>query len=120
MAETLFFVHSDAEAAQQIAGEYHIKGWHAESCEPGVADAIDRVASARPTAVVFCLDGDRATEVCGFAESVLSDERVIRPFMVFVGGRPADVERARATTPLGVFVNRDELQWVLKRLEVRQ
>lgn len=119
MVDTLFFVHADADAADRIAGYYRGQGWNVSTAVPAATDALDRIADSHPVAAVFCLDGECADDVHSLAEHVLGDTRMSRPLMVFVGGSPVDVARARQNMPFGVFVRQDELPWVLKRLAVR-
>lgn len=119
MVDTLFFVHQDTQAAEQIAEQYKARGWEVSVCEPDASDALDRIAESRPVAAIFCLDGECADEVRRLAEEVLGDSRLFRPLMVFVGGTPDDIAQARAMMPFGVFVREDELPWVLKRLAVK-
>lgn len=116
MADTLFFVHPDDTAAAQFAARYGARGWNVATCDPRAADALDRMASADPVAAVFCLVSGSAFEAEQLAARVLSDGRLRRPLMVFVGGFAEEVESARGHVPFGVFVSEDELQWVLKRL----
>jgi len=119
MVDTLFFVHSDAAAADQLAGYYRAQGWQVESTRPTDPDALDSIVRTRPVALVFCLDSECAADVHGLAEQVVGDARISRPLMVFAGGSPDDIARARQNMPFGVFVRMDELAWVLKRLAVR-
>lgn len=119
MVDTLFFVHPDGIAAEEIAGRYRTRGWEVSVCAPDASDALDRIAQTRPVAAVFCLDGDCADDVRALAENVLGDSRLFRPLMVFVGGSPDDIAQARAMMPFGVFVSEDELPWVLKRLAIK-
>ena len=119
MADTLFFVHSDADAADELAGYYRGQGWQVESARPADPAALDSIAHASPVAVVFCLDSECAEDVHTLAEKVVGDARIARPLMVFAGGSPEDVGRARQNMPFGVFVRLDELAWVLKRLVTR-
>ncbi len=116
MVDTLFFVHSNQEAADQFAEEYRSRGWDVASADATATDALDRVAEASPVAAVFCLEGDCAAEVNHLAESVMTDGRIHRPLLVFVGGEPEDIAAAHAAVPFGVFVRKDELPWVLRRL----
>jgi len=119
MVETLFFVHSNVESAEEVADEYRARGWSVESSSATATDALDRIAETSPVAAVFCLEGDCAQDVHDLAESILADGRIHRPLLVFVDGDPGDVERARISAPFGVFVRKDELPWVLKRLTAK-
>lgn len=116
MVDTLFFVHSDERAAEELADTYRGRGWNVSVAAPDAADALQRLETAAPVAAVFCLDDDCAAEVNALAEKVVADPDIKQPLMVFVGGNPAAVEYARSLAPYGVFVRQDELPWVLKRL----
>ena len=119
MVETLFFVHSDVASAEQLADEYRARGWSVESSSASATDALDRIAETSPVAAVFCLEGDCAQDVHDLAESILADGRLHRPLLVFVDGDSDDVAQARTSAPFGVFVRRDELPWVLRRLTAK-
>lgn len=116
MPDTLFFVSDDVVMCEALAQPYREHGWHTEQVLPDGPDALTRLAEARPLATICCLDGPSADKVRAFAESVLSDPRVVRPLMVFVGGTPDDIAQAKATMPFAVFVRAEELSWVLKHL----
>lgn len=116
MVDTLFFVDQDRDAAEEVADYFRERGWNVDCTQPAAPDALDRIAETSPVAAVFCLDGGCADDVLSLAEHVLSDERVPRPLMVFVDGSPTDITQARAAMPFGVFVHKDELAWVLRRL----
>jgi hypothetical protein len=116
--ETLFFVDSDPLAAQGLAGEYQSRGFGVAFSAPDLG-AVDQVVAAQPVATIFALGGERAEEVCSIAESIACEPRAGRPLLVFVGGVPEIVGRAKAFAPLGVFVHPDELGWVLKRLTAK-
>ena len=119
MADTLFFVYPDAAQCDGVAADFRSRGWATEVASPSDADALDRMDATQPVAAVFCMDGDESGQTLALAEAVLADERLQRPLIVFVGGSPDDVGRARESMPYAVFVKPDELAWVLKRLAVK-
>jgi hypothetical protein len=116
MSETLVFVHCDQQQAETLAVPYRDRGWRALAAPADSTGTIELIAEERPLAAVFCLDGPKAFDACSLAESILYDQRGIRPLLIFVGGTPEDVETAKSMVPVGVLVKPDELPWVLKRL----
>lgn len=116
MIDTLFFVHADENAAAGLAAHYSALGWNVATSGPNAADALEKVALTNPVAAVFCLTGTYIAEVHALAVRILGDGRVHRPLMVFVGGSDEEIGLARDDTPYAVFVNQEELPWVLKRL----
>ena len=119
MADTLIFVHPEECVVEELAAHYGALGWRVATCDPCAEEALDRAISADPVAAVFCLFGAGAHDVEQFAARLVNDVRFKRPMLVFVGGSADEVSAARDHAPYGVFVNDDELPWVLKRLVVK-
>lgn len=115
MGETLIFVGEDETSTSAIASPFAQRGWVVEVGGADPEATVERVARSEPVAAVFNMDGgcERARAA---AWAVLSDARVLRPLMVFVGGTPEEIASMRADMPFGVFVSADELDWVIKHL----
>lgn len=116
MSDTLVFVDGDHDHAEGLAATYRDKGWGVLTAPADSTRTIELIAEERPVAAVFCLDGPKAFDACSLAESILYDQRGIRPLMIFLGGSAEDAKAAKSMVPVGVFVKPDELPWVLKRL----
>lgn len=119
MAQRLLVVHGDQAEAERLASPYRDRGWEVECVLPSDAETVDVIAETKPLAAVFCIGNGEAGVMTALAEQVLSDARTLRPLMVFLGGEPTDVPRLKTEVPFGVFVNEDELPWVLKHLAFR-
>src|SRR5512139_3134245 len=104
MKQTLFFVHDDRTAAEELAAPHRDGGWQISFASPYDEDALNRIAETNPIAAVFCLDGDCFESTSQLAREVMADPRRVRPLMVFVGGSEESVMRAKAEIPVGLFV----------------
>ena len=116
MPETLFFVSDDSSELEELAAPYRDRGWGVEFASPSAGDAVDRIAETKPLAAVFCLDGACFPSTVKLAQTVLTDPRRMRPLMVFLGGDPEQIARAKTEVSVGLFVTEAELPWVLKHL----
>jgi CheY-like chemotaxis protein len=113
--ETLVFVYSDDEAAEQASAPFTARGHVVEILSPEGEECLDKVAEAKPMAVVLDISDDWMTPLV-IAQGILADERLSRPLLVFVGGSADSITQCKATLPFGVYVKPEELVWVLKRL----
>lgn len=117
MEQTLVFVYADSEAAARASEPFALKKIPFEILAPEGEQCLDRVAEAKPTAVVLDISADW-TEPLLIAQGILADGRLSRPLLVFVGGTPDSVKQCKETLPFGVYVKPEELVWVLKRLGI--
>jgi hypothetical protein len=116
MPETLFFVHEDAAALDEMSGPYQERGWGTAGASPLDDDALDRIVDADPLAAIICLDGEVAPAAQSLAEKLADDPRGVRPLIVFIGGDKETAAQAKAAVPVAVAVSFEELPWVLKHL----
>lgn len=116
MVDTLFVVHPDEHDPDVITATYRLNGWDILVSAPTTVGAIEHMVRSAPIAAVFCLDAGGGTTMIPFAEQVLADDRMRHPIMVFVDGHEDEIALARSIAPYGIFVHRDELEWVLRRL----
>lgn len=119
MADTLFFVHPDESDSRVIATDYRLSGWDIVVSAPATDGVLEHLVRSAPIAAVFCLDASYEPAMMPFAQQVMADDRTRRPIMVFVEGTEDQVALARSIAPYGIFVHRDELAWVLRRLVVK-
>ncbi len=115
MEETLVFVYADEAAAEQVSAPFSSRGYTVEILSPDGEGCLDKVAEAKPMAVVLDISDDWMTPLV-VAQGILADERLSRPLLVFVGGSADSIAQCKATLPFGVYVKPEELVWVLKRL----
>jgi CheY-like chemotaxis protein len=113
--ETLVFVYADEEAAEHAAAPFSSRGHTVEILSPDGEECVDKVAEARPMAVVLDISDDWMTPLV-VAQGILADTRLSRPLLVFVGGSADAISQCKQTLPFGVYVKPEELVWVLKRL----
>lgn len=109
----------EAEEAQAMLDTYASRGWETFAASAGDPNAHERYAEAQPLAVVFCLRGGCSDATRGLAQRIFENPGSAQPLLVFAGGEPDDVALARAVVPHAVFVNPDEVGWVLKHLTVK-
>lgn len=119
MPDTLVFVGCDVAECEQLAVPYRNQGWRAVVQDAAAPDALDHIAECTPLAAVFSFSDGSGDGLRELARSVLGDDRMSRPLLVFVGGDGADVAQTRSEMPFGVFVKPEELGWVLKHLVYR-
>lgn len=119
MADRLMLVGFETEEAQAMLDTYASRGWETFVASAGDATAHERFVEAQPLAVVFCLAGGCSEATRDLASRIFENPGSAQPLLVFAGGGPDDVALARATVPHAVFVNPDEVGWVLKHLTVK-
>lgn len=112
------FLHDEPATAERVGAPFSSKGWSVYTAGLDIT-TIDTVASLKPLAAVFCLEGCQASRAEELAAALIDDERLLRPLMVFVGGEPAHIASIKQRIPMGVFVYEDELPWVLKHLSIK-
>jgi hypothetical protein len=116
--ETLVFVYADEGAAEQLSAPFASRGHVVEILSPEDEASLDKVAEAKPMAVVLDISDDWMTSLV-VAQGILADDRLSRPLLVFVGGSADSIAQCKATLPFGVYVKPEELVWVLKRLGIQ-
>jgi len=113
------FVCNDADRCAQYAAPFRQAGWDTQTVAPDSADTLPTIEAASPVATVFDLDAGHGEAVRALAAALVADPNVARPLLVFVGGDEASVGAIKLDIPFGVFVQPDELAWVLKHLIYR-
>ncbi len=119
MAETLYFVHSDVIAAEELARPYGERGWGTVISAPNAEDAYDRAADCRPIAAVISLEGPAADDARALGLRLTQEEDFPKPLMVFLGGSADQVALMKEALPYALFVKPEELAWVLKHLSFK-
>ena len=119
MADRLMLVGFEGEEAQEMLDTYASRGWEAYAASPTDEAAHERLVAVQPLAVVFCLSGGCSDATRDLAQRLVEDPGPAQPLIVFAGGDPDGVALARTAAPHAVFVNPDEVSWVLKHLTVK-
>lgn len=118
MPNTLFFVHDDVLAAEEVARPYVERGWHVEVCPSDEQGAVDRILGAEALVAVFFLDSSDGS--CrALAHELIEDKRGGHPMVVFVDGDPQEIAQLRVQMPAALYVRLEELPWVLKHLSFK-
>ena len=116
MSSTLMFVCSDAEKYGMLAQPMQDAGFDTEMVDPGATTVLETIETAAPMATVFDLATGPEQAMQEIAKAMLADPNLPRPLLVFVGGDADTVATIKGDIPFAVFVNPDELTWVLKHL----
>jgi len=116
MSSTLMFVCTDAEKCVALAEPLRAAGWEIKVSDPTAGDALEAIEAEAPVATVFDLDNGSDQASHELARALMGDPNLPRPLLVFMGGHADTVAMIKADIPFGVFVNPDELTWVLKHL----
>lgn len=119
MADRLMLVGFEADTTQEMLTTYSGRGWEVFAASADDATAHDRFLEAQPLAVVFCLSGGCSDAARDLARRLFVDPGAAQPLIVFAGGDPDDVALARTAAPHAVFVNPDEVGWVIKHLTAK-
>jgi hypothetical protein len=116
VADTLMFVGSDSARCATLADPLNRLGWATATVDPTAADALETIVGQAPVATVFDLTTGPFQAIHELAKALLTDAQIPRPLLVFVGGSAEEVASVKDDVPFGVFVDTDELTWVLKHL----
>lgn len=119
MPNTLFFVHDDPLAADDVARPYVERGWHVEIAPAEDPQAVDRIFDSATLAAIFFLDGTPDGSAPALARALLADGRTPHPLLVFVNGDKETNEALHVEIPTALFVTLEELPWVLKHLSFK-
>lgn len=119
MAQGLYFIAGDGEAAEQLANSYRAQGWLAAAGACSEPDLLDKMLVSKPVAAIFSLAGDSAPTARLLASRIVAEPSIERPLVVFIGGDTHEIDAARHDVPYAVFVSAEELPWVLKHLSYK-
>lgn len=119
MPNTLFFVHDDLLAAEEVARPYAERGWHVEIAPAADPQTVDRIFESATLAAIFFLDGTTNGGSPALAQRLLADGRTPHPLLVFVNGDKETNDALHVEIPTALFVTLEELPWVLKHLSFK-